>query len=277
MYTVLKGGYNCKHPKDFVMRQPEGIDSYILLIVKSSAHFLIGGNSFILKQPSAVVIPPNTPYEYSGLDDEYKNDYVRFTCSDDSFETLCGFLFEHPILLNNPLHYTQYIQHILWECHYTDPQYRAENISMLFQIMLNKLCQEAESAKHRKNPNVYTSRLQDLRLTMLSQPSRNYSAEELAESMHVSPSYFQHLYKELFEVPFKTDLINMRLDYAQSLISKTDLTLNQIALACGYSNEVHFYRQFKAKTGMTPREYATATQRLVLNGPKTDSKSSFTP
>jgi len=264
MYTILKGSYNGKHKKNFVMRQPVGIPSYILLIVKTPARFLIDGHSFIMKQPGAVIIRPNIPYEYGGLNDEYKNDFVRFYCTDNDFETRYSALFERPIPLSNPLHYTQYIQHLLWEHHYTDPQYRDSNISMLFQIILQKLLQEVENASHQTRSNIYTSRLQDLRLTMLSQPSRNFSAEELAQSMHVSPSYFQHLYKELFQVPFKTDLINMRLDYAQSLITNSTLTLEEIALICGYSNEVHFYRQFKAKTGMTPREYATAMQRLSL-------------
>ena len=264
MYKVLKGAYNVKHPKDFVMRQPAGIPSYILLIVKTTARFLIDGRSFTLKQPGAVIIRPNTPYEYGGLNDEYKNDFVRFHCTDPDFENRYGFLFDKPIPLSNPLHYTQYIQHILWEYHYTVPAYRDSNISMLFQIVLQKLCQEAENVPFQTRSNVYTSRLQDLRLTMLSQPSRNFTAEELAESIHVSPSYFQHLYKELFKVPFKADLIRMKLDYAQSLITNSALTLEEIALACGYASEVHFYRQFKAKTGMTPREYATAMQRLTL-------------
>lgn len=264
MYTVLKGAYNGKHQKNYVMRQPAGIPSYILLIVKTPARFLIDGRSFIMKQPGAVIIRPNIPYEYGGLYDEYKNDFVRFHCTDHDFESRYNTLFERPIPLSNPLHYTQYIQHILWEYHYSDPQYRDSNISMLFQIVLQKLFQEVENAQQRTRSNIYTSRLQDLRLTMLSQPSHHFSAEELAASMHVSPSYFQHLYKELFNIPFKADLIRMRLDYAQSLITNSALTLEEISLACGYANEVHFYRQFKAKTGMTPREYATAMQRLSL-------------
>jgi len=45
------------------------------------------------------------------------------------------------------------------------------------------------------------------------------------------------------------------VDYAKELITSTTLPLEQIAYACGYSNEIHFYRQFLRKTGMTPGEY----------------------
>ena len=90
---------------------------------------------------------------------------------------------------------------------------------------------------------------------MQSQPYKGFTAREMAESLEISPSYFQHLYKEFFGIPFKTDLINIRLDYARGLILNTDLKLERVAQLCGYNSEIHFYRQFREKTGMTPREY----------------------
>ena len=47
----------------------------------------------------------------------------------------------------------------------------------------------------------------------------------------------------------------MRIEYAKELIISTNLPLEHIAYSCGYSNEVHFYRQFLSKTGMTPGDY----------------------
>ena len=96
---------------------------------------------------------------------------------------------------------------------------------------------------------------------MQSQAYKNFTPAELAASLDVSPSYFQHLYKEFFGIPFKTDLINMRIEYAKDLILNTNLKLEQIALMSGYSNEIHFYRQFRQKTRMTPREYLLHAKR----------------
>ncbi len=73
--------------------------------------------------------------------------------------------------------------------------------------------------------------------------------------LEINPSYFQCLYKQFFNVAFQSDIINIRIDYAKELITSTTMTLEQIAYACGYSNEVHFYRQFLSKVGMTPGEY----------------------
>ena len=73
--------------------------------------------------------------------------------------------------------------------------------------------------------------------------------------LNISRSYFQFLYKDYFGISFKKDLINMRLQYAQELLLNTTMPIEQIAFQSGYSNEIHFYRQFKAKTGLTPGEY----------------------
>lgn len=103
--------------------------------------------------------------------------------------------------------------------------------------------------------NPYIARLQGLRLSMQSQPYQNFTVREMAEHLGVSASYFQYLYKEYFGIPFKTDLIHIRVDYAKSLMLNTDLKQEQVARLSGYNSEIHFYRQFKKETGMTPGEF----------------------
>ena len=90
---------------------------------------------------------------------------------------------------------------------------------------------------------------------MQSQPYKNFTSREMAEELGISASHFQYLYKHFFGIPFKSDLINIRMDYARDLILNTDLKLEQISQLSGYNSEIHFYRQFREKTGMTPREY----------------------
>ena len=61
--------------------------------------------------------------------------------------------------------------------------------------------------------------------------------------------------KKLFGVSFQQDLILMRVTRARFNLSTSNLSLSQIAELCGYNNEVHFYRQFKKLTGVTPAQY----------------------
>ena len=47
----------------------------------------------------------------------------------------------------------------------------------------------------------------------------------------------------------------MRIQQAQQLLLESDATLQTISKLCGYKSEYHFIRQFKQKTGCTPRKY----------------------
>lgn len=255
MYTVYRGGYNAKHPADFCMLRPNGIYCYLFLIIKSPARLEVAGEVFDVKSNTAVVIRPNVPYQYAATDGEYKNDWLYFDCTDEEFEGEYGELFHRPVPLQDVIQLAQYVKNIVWENSYADEKYRRQNVSALMQVLINKMYQAAQAAKRESEYTPYALGLQELRLTMQSRPEKNFTPEELAEKLKVSPSYFQFLYKSFFGVPFKTDLIQMRLEYARELIVETDLTLEQVAQICGYSNEIHFYRQFKAKMGMTPREY----------------------
>ncbi len=258
MYTIFRGGYNAKHPMDFLLSRPKGLCCYLFLIIKSPASIQIDARPFTIHSASALIISPNTPYQYSGLDCEYINDWLYFDCTNANFISKYGSLFNHPIPLSNSMQFSQHFQHIIWENLYALEQFRTKNVSLLLEFLLNKLLQEEQTAKAPQPYNPYISRLQKLRMDMLSRPYHNFTPSELAIKLNISPSYFQFLYKEYFGVPFKTDLINMRLEYAQGLIIETTLPFGEIAYQCGYSNEIHFYRQFKAKMGITPGEYRLA-------------------
>ena len=255
MYTFIRGGYNAKHPKSFVLSRPDGIGNYVILHVKSPAHFQIGTHSFDVFANTMIIIPPNTSYEYSAQNTEYKNDWIHFSCNGNFFEQEYGHLISRPIPLQNSLQFTQYFQHLVWEYNYAVSDLKQSNLDMLFQVLFHKLIQEDREGAHTENYNPYASKLRDIRLNMQFQPNKNFTPEELASMIGVSSSYFQHLYKNFFGIPFKKDLINMRIDYARVLILETNDTFEQITLMSGYSNETHFFRQFKKKTGMTPKEY----------------------
>lgn len=71
----------------------------------------------------------------------------------------------------------------------------------------------------------------------------------------MSRSSFQHLYKELFGISAITDVILSRIDHAKYLLSTTDIPIKKISEMCGYNNDIHFMRQFKKVTEITPTKY----------------------
>ena len=51
-------------------------------------------------------------------------------------------------------------------------------------------------------------------------------------------------------------IIDLRIRRAKDLLSLTNLTAAQVGYAIGIKNENYFYRLFKKKTGVTPKQYA---------------------
>ena len=101
----------------------------------------------------------------------------------------------------------------------------------------------------------YREQLYHIRRNILSQPQLEWEITELAKEMAISRSHFQRLYKQLFGVTAKDDMISARIKRAMQLLANTDMRIQEVAEQCGYNNESHFMRQFKDKCGMTAAQY----------------------
>ena len=87
------------------------------------------------------------------------------------------------------------------------------------------------------------------------------SITEMARAVHLSESRFHTLYKQIFGISPKNDLIIARIERAKYLLEQNKYNNAQIAAMTGYTNEYHFIRQFKKIEGITPKEYARAKSR----------------
>lgn len=95
----------------------------------------------------------------------------------------------------------------------------------------------------------------ELRADIHRDYARDWSVEEMAALAHVSPSRFFALYKGIFGVSPKEDLLMSRLEHAKMFLSESDRPVKTVAEMTGYGNVYHFIRAFKKYTGKTPGEY----------------------
>ncbi|AOS43851.1 Xylose operon regulatory protein [Lacunisphaera limnophila] len=89
---------------------------------------------------------------------------------------------------------------------------------------------------------------------------RNPSVKEVAEVVHVSPSHLRRLFAEVRQASPKELFRRVRLEKAQDLLGRTNLTLDEIARRCGYTTASHFCRDYKAVHRFTP---STWRRRLI--------------
>lgn len=90
--------------------------------------------------------------------------------------------------------------------------------------------------------------------------ARNPSVKEVAEVIHVSPSHLRRLFAEVRQASPKELFRRVRIEKAQDLMGRTNLTLDEIAGPCGYASASHFCRDYKATHHFTP---STWRRRLI--------------
>ena len=93
----------------------------------------------------------------------------------------------------------------------------------------------------------------------LSYIENNYkepiSLQQVADACGMTYAQLTYLFSKCFVKGFSEYLLDLRLNYAQKLLLKTNMSVTDIALECGFDNASYFAKKFKAGLGMTPKEY----------------------
>jgi AraC-like DNA-binding protein len=87
------------------------------------------------------------------------------------------------------------------------------------------------------------------------------SLAEIASRYGLNPSYFSRLFHLHSGMPLVEFINRARIQKSCQLLKRSDAGIVEIALAAGYNNLSHFNRYFRRITGMSPREYRTASKK----------------
>lgn len=86
----------------------------------------------------------------------------------------------------------------------------------------------------------------------------------IAENCSISEVYFRRLFKEVFQIPPKQYLQDLRLRKAKQLLSEGSLPIGQVAECCGFSSVYHFSRSFHKEVGISPSEYSSKERKIII-------------
>lgn len=82
--------------------------------------------------------------------------------------------------------------------------------------------------------------------------------KELSSHLQVPQREISAFINNYFELSFREFINNYRVEEVKSKLKDSDfshMSILGIALECGFNSEASFYRVFKKKTGMSPKEY----------------------
>lgn len=83
----------------------------------------------------------------------------------------------------------------------------------------------------------------------------NLSLTAIADELGMSQYYFCRLFKQSIGLPPHQYLIQQRIERAKQLLKQPELTVTAVALECGFTNQSHFAKHFRQRTGITPKQF----------------------
>ena len=198
--------------------------------------YTLGGKQAVSDENHAVILPKGQSYSLHG-DKTGIFAVINFDCND----SLCDNVISIPI--QNPETYIKDFEKMkalsLFE------ENRAKMMSVFYNIL------------HRLSTE---SSVRNVILPAIKHIESNYqnpklSNVELAQKCNISEVYFRKVFTEVYKTTPKQFVVDVRIDKAKQLLSDGFLRVGAVAEQCGFSNQYHFCRLFKEKTGITPTEY----------------------
>ncbi len=115
------------------------------------------------------------------------------------------------------------------------------------------------------------SRVIDHTLTLANRANGQLSIAQLAQAVYISPRQLERLYQQYVGLSPKTMARLLRIRQARTALKHHETrTLSDIAVACGFYDQAHFIREFKAVIGLTPGAYLARHQARLLGEENTN-------
>ena len=141
------------------------------------------------------------------------------------------------------------VENLVWSLVHPQPNARRINQATM-GVLLLQLLNYTEDLEEASGNGAVLSALREI-----EENYRTADLTHLAAELHVSLPYLSAAVHRTTGRTFKDLLLEKRLSKAAQLLRETRLTTQDIILAVGYENTSYFYRVFRSRYGVTPRDY----------------------
>lgn len=83
-----------------------------------------------------------------------------------------------------------------------------------------------------------------------------FSIDDCADHVGVSRRQIERLFRKNLGVTPLQYLAGLRLQHGRALLAETDMSVLDVAIACGYGSSAHFSKSFRARFGVSPHRFS---------------------
>ncbi|WP_341526844.1 AraC family transcriptional regulator [Nostoc sp. UHCC 0302] len=122
--------------------------------------------------------------------------------------------------------------------------------------LLRHYCAFSEtSAKLSKDKGLSRTKLRQAISYIHENLEKELSLVEIADVVGMSMYHFSRLFKQSIGFAPHQYVLNCRIEKAKKLLSRTEITIEQICQQVGFHNQSHFTNVFRKLIGITPKAY----------------------
>jgi AraC-like DNA-binding protein len=239
--------------------------NYVIHVVnEGSGVYNVGDKEYKVSKGQAFLIYPKieTVYKADASDPWYYSwiGFHGYRC--DEYLKKMGFSPENPVVtLEEPEKLKEYFDTMIATKELTlrDELVRMSNLLQIFAVFLenNKSVKEV---KQDYPSSVYVQYAVDY---MMSHRKEKIKIDDIAHTIGISRGYLAGSFKKEMGVSPQEYLINFRMEYAASLIRKTQDPIGDIASEVGYNDAMAFSKAFKQKFKMSPTAFREAKVEMI--------------
>jgi AraC-like DNA-binding protein len=263
-------------------------DHEFIYCSSGKAHVLIENREYQMNPGSLILIKPNVPHSF-WKDEEAPGEqywvHFDYVYRKDVY-SLDKFITENnTILFEEMLPLTEFIREdIVFENGFSFPEFIEINQSKLMEDLFEKLifCFEQHKTLWQMECKVYLLQIFNCILHQMNVESTNNTAKsdnhivkiitqyifknyfrkiylsEISNMVRLSEDYIGRVFKKYTGMTIIAFISHLRLEKAKDLLSKTDLTIENISEMVGYNDVFYFSKVMKKSEGLSPREWRKA-------------------
>lgn len=240
-YKGIQNWINKKDPHPF---------GHIDFISSGKMDIEIDGKSYVVEADQILCIPQNKGYTAKVKKSAYSyySFYFSYTTNTDTDE------FPFPVVFKpDNVQYFKDKFKAAYQLSLTEPYGYKIKIREIFYDIFAKINEEHIN-KQDNGTGVYTIR-KSIDYINKNFDSPYLTSIDIADASSISVTHFRRIFKKVYGIPPINHINNLRINKAKSLLTNTNLSIQEIAVKCGYHEYSYFARIFKKITGKTPREY----------------------
>lgn len=114
---------------------------------------------------------------------------------------------------------------------------------------------EIELSPVVKNEHVLQIRMQKMICYIQEHYAEDVSLQDIANSASISRSEASRCFQSYLHTSPVNYLLKYRVERSMQLLRDNNMTVEAVALECGFSSSAYFCKLFRSHTGMTPKQY----------------------